>query len=182
MAAARPKPLRVQVLEEAGLVLELIGDALEDGRGSRRHPLERLRRAPGHPWHRIAVRTGLRVAEHVLDALLHFRRHRVLEALRLFVGLPPLEPEHLDEEPFGEPMAADYRVGVALPALGQMHFFTVIQGDQPLALEPVDHLRHRRGGEAEKLGESRRDDMPVLVRERVNGLEILLDGGRCGNC
>src|SRR5207248_7954629 len=30
----RPKPLRVQVLEEAGLVLELIGDALEDGRGS----------------------------------------------------------------------------------------------------------------------------------------------------
>jgi HD-GYP domain-containing protein (c-di-GMP phosphodiesterase class II) len=31
----------------------------------------------------------------------------MLQALRLFVGLPPLEPEDLDEEPLGKAMAAD---------------------------------------------------------------------------
>jgi hypothetical protein len=93
------------------------------------------------------------------------------------VGLPPREPEHLDEEPFGQAMAAHDRVRVALPALGQMHFFTIVEGDQALSLEPMDHLGHRRRREAEELRESSRNDVPVLVGERVNSLEILLDGG-----
>jgi hypothetical protein len=98
------------------------------------------------------------------------------------VGLPPLEPEDLDEETFGEAMAADDRVGVVLTGLGQMHFFTVIQRDQPLALEPVDHLRDGRRREAKELRQARRNDVPVLVAKCVNRLEILLDGGRVADC
>jgi hypothetical protein len=63
-----------------------------------------------------------------------------------------------------------------------MHFFTVVQCDQALALEPVDHLRYGRGGEAQELRQACRDDVAVLVGERVDGLEVLLDGWRCGNC
>jgi hypothetical protein len=44
---------------------------------------------------------------------------------------------------------------VALTALGQMHFFTVVQRDEALALEPMHHLGDRRSGEAEELGETR---------------------------
>src|SRR2546430_5561986 len=174
-ADAGPQPLRVEVLEEAGLMLELIGNALDRGGRSRRHALERLRRAPPHPGHGIAMRAGLGVAEHHLDALLHLRRHRVLESLGLFVGLPPLESEDLDEETFGEAMAADDRVGVALPALGQMHFFTFVEGDKAIALKSVHHLRHRRGREAKDLPEAPRANVSVLVPERVDGPEVLLD-------
>jgi len=46
----------------------------------------------------------------------------------------------------------------------------------------VHHLRHRRCREAEELREARRDDVSVLVPERVDGLEVLLDGRRSGNC
>jgi hypothetical protein len=63
-----------------------------------------------------------------------------------------------------------------------MHFFTVVEGNEAFALESVDHLRNGRCGETEELGEPRRDDVSVLVGERVNGLEILLDGRRRGNC
>ena len=132
--------------------------------------------------HRVAVRTGLRVAKHVLDALLHLGRHRMLEALGLFVGLPPFEPEHLDEEALRKTMATHDRVGVTLARLGQMHFFTVIQRDEPVALESMDHLRNGWCRESEELREARRNDVPVLVRERVDRLEILLDGRRSGNC
>jgi len=79
-------------------------------------------------------------------------------------------------------MAADDRVGVTLPVLGQMHFFTVIQGDQPVPFEAMDHLGHRRRGEAQELREPCRNDVSALICERVNGLEILLDGRRSGNC
>ena len=106
----------------------------------------------------------------------------MLEALGLFVGLPPLEAEHFDEEPFGEAMSANDRVRVTLPGRGQMHFFTLIQRDQPLPLQAVDHLRNSRGGEAQELGEASRNDVAALIAERVNRLEVLLDGGRSGNC
>jgi hypothetical protein len=46
----------------------------------------------------------------------------------------------------------------------------------------MDHLRDRRSGEAEELGETRRNDVAVFIAKRVNGLEILLDSRRIGNC
>jgi hypothetical protein len=79
-------------------------------------------------------------------------------------------------------MAPDDGVGVMLTALGQMHFFTVVQRDEAVALEPVDHLRNGRGRKAQELRETRRNDVPVLVAQRVNRLEILLDRGCCSDC
>ena len=163
-------------------MLELIGDAFHRRHGAGLHSLERLGRARRDTRHRVAVRAGLRVAEHFLHALFHLRRHGVLQSLRLFVGLPPREPEHLDEKPLREPMAANDRVGVALPRLGQMHFFTVVQRDQAVPLEPMDHLRDGQSGEAEEVRQARRDDVAVLVAQGVDRLEILLDGGRLDNC
>jgi hypothetical protein len=46
----------------------------------------------------------------------------------------------------------------------------------------MDHLLDRRSGEAEELGETRRNDVAVLVGERVNRLEIFLDRRRSGDC
>jgi hypothetical protein len=63
-----------------------------------------------------------------------------------------------------------------------MHFFTVIEDNKTFALESVDHLRNGWSRKPEELGEARRDDVSVLVGECVDGLQILLDGGRRGNC
>jgi len=63
-----------------------------------------------------------------------------------------------------------------------MHFFTAVERDQAITLEPMDHLRDRWRGEAEELREARRDDVAALISERVDGLEIFLGGGRSGNC
>jgi hypothetical protein len=46
----------------------------------------------------------------------------------------------------------------------------------------MDHLRDCRRGEAEELREARRYDVAVLIAKRVNGLEILLDGGCVADC
>jgi hypothetical protein len=46
----------------------------------------------------------------------------------------------------------------------------------------MNHLRDGGSREAEELRETRRNDVSVLIAERVNSLEILLDGGRSGNC
>jgi hypothetical protein len=63
-----------------------------------------------------------------------------------------------------------------------MHFFTVVERDKTLALEAMNHLGNRRRREAQELRQSRRDDAAVLVGERVDGLQILLDGRRSGDC
>src|SRR6185437_8471987 len=106
----------------------------------------------------------------------------MLEAFGLFVGLPPFESKNLDEESLSQAMSTHDRVGLMLAVLGQMHFFTVVQSDQAIAFEAVDHLGHGRRRESEKLCETRRHDVAALIPERVDRLEVLLNGGRCGDC
>jgi len=79
--------------------------------------------------------------EHADEALFHLRRHRVLDALRLLVGLPPFVPEEVGEHPLGETVATDDVRREHPTLLGKMHFFTAIELDQPIALDSVEHLR-----------------------------------------
>src|SRR5207247_1763668 len=55
----RSQPLRVEVLEKTGLVLELIGDPLDRRGSAARHRRKRPRRPRLHAWHGIAVWAGL---------------------------------------------------------------------------------------------------------------------------
>src|SRR5207302_9006168 len=65
--------LRIQVLEEAGLVLALIWDTFHGRRRPWRDALERLGRSGRHAGPGVAMRAGLRIAEHVLNPPLHLR-------------------------------------------------------------------------------------------------------------
>src|SRR3989337_2671857 len=86
---ARTDALCVEILEEPRLVLELIGDPFDDGALADSKTLERPRGRRPRAGHRVAVRARLRIAEDADEALLHLRRHRVLDTLRLLVRLPP---------------------------------------------------------------------------------------------
>ena len=59
------------------------------------------------PGDRVAVRAGRGVAEQRDELLLDVGRDRVLPAVGLLVDLLPLEPDDVDEQPLGEPVAAD---------------------------------------------------------------------------
>ena len=159
-------------------MLELVGDPLDRGGGPARDLRERLRRAGHSTRHRISVRAGLRIAEHLDQALLHLRRHRVLDPLGLLVRLPPLVAEEVDEHPLGEPMPADDVSREVAAATGKMHFFMTVERDEPFALEAVEHFRNGRRGHSHEARQAGADDGATLIGERVDGLEILLDRRR----
>ena len=123
------------------------------------------------------MRARLRIAEDASEALLHLRRHRVLEALGLLVRLPPLVAEQVDEHPLREAVAADDRARRGHPALGEADLLAVVELQQPVALEAMDHLGHRGGRDAKELRQARADDLAALVGEGVDGLEVLLGRG-----
>src|SRR6266540_3632031 len=68
-------------------------------------------------------------------------------------------------------------------SLGEPDLLSVVEAEQPVALHPMDHLRHRGRRDTQEFREPCADDLATLVGERVDGLEVLLgrrrgDGGR----
>ena len=71
------------------------------------------------------------------------------------------------------------------PAVGEERLLALAALDQPLRLEPLQHLAGRRARDAEHLGDARRERRrpaglrPVLADregEEVDRLEVLVDG------
>ncbi len=124
------------------------------------------------------MRARLRIAEDAYEALLHLRRHRVLDALGLLVRLPPLVTKEVDQHAFRESVPADDRARGLQPALGKTDLSPLVQLQQSVPRHAMDHLRHRRRRYAQELREARADDLAALVGQRVDGLEVLL--GRWG--
>src|SRR2546428_8885621 len=94
----------VEVLEEPGLVLELVGDAFDRRGLVEAEGLQRARRPWRDAGHRVPVRAGLRGAEHATQALFHLVAHRMLDALGLLVRLPPGVAEKVDEHALRQPV------------------------------------------------------------------------------
>ena len=105
----------------------------------------------------------------------------MLDALGLFVGLPPLVAEQINEHPLSEAMTPHDVVRQCLARLGKMHFFTSVQLDETLSLEPVDHLRDRGSRQPHEPRETRADHIRSLVGEGVDGLQVFLDRRRAGD-
>ena len=68
---------------------------------------------------RVPVRTRLRVADRGKHARLEHGGHRVLEPLGLLVDLVPRDPEDVRKETLDQPVAADDRLGVLAPRVGE---------------------------------------------------------------
>ena len=69
----------------------------------------------------------------------------MLDALGLLVRLPPLVAEEIDEHPFRESVPADDRARGLEPPLGETDLSPLVEPQQPVSLETVDHLGYRRG-------------------------------------
>ena len=125
---------------------------------------------------RVAVRAGGGVAEHADDGRLDRLGDDVLPLAGLLVGVGPRQLEDVGEEALGEAVAAHHPLGEPLAVLGEADG-VVVDGDEALALEPLDHLGHRRARHHEAVGDAGLDDVDVVLVELEDRLAVLLEGG-----
>ena len=98
----------------------------------------------------------------------------VLPAARLVVGLGPRQLQDVGEETLGETVAAHDPFAELLTRRGQRD--AVGGGDQPLRLEALHHLAHRRAADLQPLGDAGLDDLDVVFAEFVDALAVFLEG------
>ena len=149
-----------------------VGGAETPGRGRRRGRAAQLVEAGD----RVAVRRDGRVVEQLHELALHRLAHHVLPAAGLGVHELPLEPDHVDEQPLGQPVLAHHRHRAAAAGVGQLEVPVAGHHHQPVALHPGHGLAHRRPALAEALGDpgAQRDD--ALLLELVDRPEVHLGG------
>jgi hypothetical protein len=103
---------------------------------------------------------------------LHGNGDHVLPLARLGVGVGPGQSEHVGQEPFGESVAPDDLFGERSSGLGECD--AVTDGEESVGLEPSDHLRDRRAGDLEPLGDPGLDHGDVVLVEFPDRLAVLL--------
>src|SRR5438067_1022422 len=108
-----------EILEQLLVGFGLLGDALHDDGGALLGLRERERldaRRARHAGDRVAVRARARHPEHLGQPVLHSRRERVLEPVRLLVRIGPVESERVGQPALQQTVASRHDLG-DLPAL-----------------------------------------------------------------
>ena len=156
--------------------LDLLADAPDDDRAGLPICESGVDVPPSTLWlragDRVAVRAGGRVAEQQDELLLDVGRDRVLPAVGLAVHLLPLEPDHVDEQAFGEPVAPHDRGRHLAALVGEAQAAIVEQLGVAVVDEPVHRLRHRGGRQPEALdqtGADRARCLPPRSRGSLRG-------------
>ena len=133
---------------------------------------------------RPAVRAALGVAEPLVDALDHVVAERVAELVGVDVRLGGGVAHEVGEQPLDDPVTAHDSLG-PLPARRRQDRLLVLAAlDEPVLLEPLEHLAGGRPGDAEHLRDARgerrraRRRRPVLADregEEPDRLEVFVD-------
>ena len=164
-----------------GVLLGLLGDPVD------RRPLagldlaqrRALRPAAGRLGvDRVAVGTGRRMAQHLVEAGLDPRRDRALEPGRLLVGLRPAEPHDRAEQPLDERVAPEDRVGGRPARAGQDELPAVGLVDEAVRAEPPEHLAGGLGRDAHPTGDLGSLDVGAVAGHHPQRQQVLLRGRR----
>ena len=104
----------------------------------------------------------------------------MLEQLGLLVDEVPGDVEHLDEEELEQAVVAQRPQRDAPALLGEARAPVALVLEEAELGQPAEHAGDRAGGDAEALGERVGGDGPVEPGlQRVDGLQVVLDGARC---
>jgi hypothetical protein len=131
-----------------------------------------------------AVRTAIGARQPLPRSLDHVVRERPAELVRVDVRLRAGVPHEVREQPLDDPVLAHHVLRALASALGEQRLLPRAALDQPLGLEPLQHLPGRRAGHAEHLGNARRERKRAPGRrvladrkgEKVDRLQIVVDG------
>ena len=103
------------------------------------------------------MRAAVRVAELLLHPLDHVVGERLADVVGVHVRLCGRVAHEVGQEPLDDAVLADDLLG-ALPARGREQRLLVLAApDEALLLEPLQHLAGRCAGDAEHLGDARRE-------------------------
>ena len=177
---------QVVVLDEAQEVLVLIDDARHGDLGverARQQRLDLLRLDEAFSvGNRIAVRVGLRPAQHRVHAIDEPIADGVLELFGLVVHFVPRVAHHLHQEELDQSMTTGDECGEFLSGLGQRHAGVRFVFDESRLRQRLDHRRRRAGRDVEGGGQLAHRQQPLwrvqAVRADVDGFEVVLDGAR----
>jgi hypothetical protein len=137
---------------------------------------DRVGRLVARPGDGVAVRARRGVVEQPVDRRLDRLAQHVLPLAGLVVGLGPRQPEDVGEEALGEAVTAHDLLGQLLAPVGEADG-ALGGAHQALAGHAPDHLRDRRPGDAEPLGDAGLDDVEVVLAQLEDGLAVLLERG-----
>ena len=98
----------------------------------------------------------------------------MLPAVGLPVHLLPLEADHVDEEPLGEPVPAHDRGRERTSGVGEAKRAVVEQLGVALLDQPADLLRHRGRRQAQPFHEPCPDRGDALLLDLEDRLQVLL--------
>ena len=128
--------------------------------------------------------TTLRMAEPLVDPLDHVVAEALADLVGVHVRLGGRVTHEVRQQPLDEPVAADDALRPLAPARGQDRLLALASFDEPLALEPLQHLAGRGARDAQHLGHAGGERggagglRPVFADregEEVDSLQILVD-------
>src|SRR6202007_3110486 len=122
----------------------------------------------------IAMRTGPRLAEPLLQLGLERRRHSVLQSFRLLVNLVPLHPENLAEHSFNEVMTQCSPVGGLTSSRGQWNNPGIAHLDQAVALESLERHRASRSRYLKPMRQGSGNHLVTLRLCLKDGFQVVL--------
>ena len=125
---------------------------------------------------RVAVGRLGGVVEDLEEPALDGLGHHVLPAAGLLVHLLPGQPDHVGEQPLGEPVLAHHPGREPHALVGQLEVAVTLDGHQPVPLHPGDGLRHRRPALVQALGDPGPQRHDALLDQLVDGPEVHLGG------
>lgn len=168
--------IALEEVEQSVLLLEDLGDAFDDEVAADFDGAERSERSlgMGHSGNRIAVRTGVGIAEHAGKGRFNVVADDVLPLACLVVGASPVEAEHVGEEPLGKSVAAHDSLCQFFTGSGEGKRRIVV-ANETLGFHPLHHFGDRRAGHTEALGESHLDDVGILLAHLEHALAVFLE-------
>ena len=130
----------------------------------------------GQAWNGIAEGGGGGVVENPNQAALDVLAHHVFPATGLGVYFLPRQPDHVDEEPLGEPVLAHHGDSQAAALVGELEVPVACNVQQAVAFHPGDGLADGGATLVEALGDTRTQRHYALFLEVVDGPQVHLGG------
>ena len=104
----------------------------------------------------------------------------MLKQVGLFVGAPPGDLQHARQEALGETVAANHFFRPAQTLGGELDHLAPADGDEAVALQALQHARHRRRRHAQAIGKAHGDHaLALIVVEAVDRAQVVVAGDVC---
>ena len=163
---ARCQRARLEVGQQARVLLGLLGDPVDGGDGPGLHLAQAEAGRPascGLGVDRVAMRAGLGMTEHLIEASLDARRDRALETHRLVIGFGPAEPDDSGQQPLQQRVPPEDPVGGRSTGRREAQIATFRVLHEAIGDQPPEHLAGGLGGDPEVTGDLGGRDMTRIV-------------------